>query len=491
MFGEIVRKSGTYSLVPLINRGASFLLLPIFTRVLTPADYGVMELLDLTTNIVGLLLGTRIGQALFYFYFTAKDEEGREKCLSSLYIGSIFIGAICASIMAGARPLSSLVFSDVRYAGYLRLVFASFGVSMVGELNLCYLRATGKAMRYVIATVITLALNIAVSLVLLLGFHLGVRGVLIAGLVSSAVTGSWLAWSALSQIHFRMDWHLLLRMLRYSIPLSVSGLAMFLVHFGDRIFLRSYATLAQIGVYGLAYKFAMVVPTCHQPFVLHWNAQVRAILDRPEGRRVYVRMCTYVTAGLALVAVLLALFIRPVMVVMAGHRFFPAANLVPPLAAAYVIRAVGAHLQSIFIAEGRPDVEARVNVVGAAVCMAAYAVLIPSFKLWGAVAATLIGFITILVYGFYCAQRLHYFDFEYGRLLRIAILSCVTVGIFYLDLLSRFRTEAAFALVLTGGFAAALIFTCSTAAERTVGIALVRRLLSKRVTASAAEGAAV
>jgi hypothetical protein len=45
-----------------------------------------MELLDVTTNIVGLPLGTRIGQALFYFYSLARSEEERESCLSSPYV---------------------------------------------------------------------------------------------------------------------------------------------------------------------------------------------------------------------------------------------------------------------------------------------------------------------------------------------------------------------------------------------------------------------
>src|SRR5258708_5641689 len=108
MFREIAKKSGIYSLVPVINRGASFLLLPIYTRVLTPADYGVMELLDLTSNIVALLLGTRIGQALFYFYFAARNDEERETCLSSLYTAAMLVGILCGCVMAGAAPLSTL-----------------------------------------------------------------------------------------------------------------------------------------------------------------------------------------------------------------------------------------------------------------------------------------------------------------------------------------------------------------------------------------------
>jgi O-antigen/teichoic acid export membrane protein len=380
---------------------------------------------------VGLILGARIGQALFYFYFAAKTEEERETCVSTLYFASMMIGLLCLAMMPATGFFSTLVFGDPRYAGYLKLVFASFAVSMVGELNLCYLRARGFAGRYVTAMLVTLFLNVTTSLVLLLGLHMGVKGVLIASLASSAVTGVWLAWSGLSGVRIHVDWALFRRLLVYSIPVGLSSLAMFLVHYGDRLFLRPYVTLAQLGVYSLAYKFAMVVPNCHMPFILHWNAQVGGILEKPTGPSVYIRSCTYLTAGMALVGVTIALFIRPLLAVMAGPAFFGAGALVPLLVLAYVIRAVGAHLQSIFIAEGRPGLDARVSIVGAAVCMAAYAVLIPQFKLWGAVIATLLGFLTILIYGTYLAQRLRRFDLEYGRMLRIAGMGCLIVAGFY------------------------------------------------------------
>jgi len=479
MFRDIAKKSAIYSLVPVINRGASFLLLPIYTRVLTPADYGVMELLDLTSNIIGLLLGTRIGQALFYFYFTAKDEEEQHSCLTSIYMGAGLVAALAAFLIISAAPISNLIFGSSNYALYLRLVFASFGVSVLGELNLCYLRAIGQAARYVKVTFATLAINVTTSLILVLALRRGIEGLLVAGLLSSSITTIWLAWTILSGIRLRVDWRLIGRMFRYSIPLSVSSLAIFLIHYGDRLFLRSQVSLSQLGIYGLAYKFAMLVPNCHLPFALHWNAQVRAILDKPDGETVYIRICTYLTAGMLAVGVALALFIRPVLAVMAGQRFFDAAPLVPALVAAYVIRAVGAHIQGIFTARGTPGLEARVSLVGGGVCMVSYAVLIPMFKVWGAVAATLIGFTTILVYGFYCAQRLRRFDFEYARLLRTALMGCVSVGVFYAFRPQSLRLEPIVAAGCFTGYLAWIFCGCLDSAERAELLAVAKQVLNK------------
>jgi O-antigen/teichoic acid export membrane protein len=474
MFREIIKKSSIYSLVPIITRGTSFCLLPIYTRVLTPSDYGVMELLDLTTNVVGLILGTRVGQALFYFYYAAKTEKERNTCVSTLYLVSMMMGALCVGTMPASGLFSTIVFGNPSYAGYLKLVFAAFAVSVVGELNLCYLRARGYAGRYVMATLISLILNVASNLVLLLVLHMGVRGTLIASLVSAGIVGVWLAWSGIRQVGVHIDWTLLWRVFKYSVPISVGSLAMFVVHYGDRLFLRSHVTLADIGVYSLAYKFAMVVSTCHLPFILHWNAQVGKVLAQPEGDSTYSRSCTYLASGMVLVGVTICLFIRPLITVMVAPSFYGAASLVPLLVAAYVIRAVGAQLQSVFIAEGRPGLDARVTGVGATVCVLAYAVLIPSLKVWGAIIATLLGFVTILLYGTYLAQRLRHFELEYVRMLRVATAGCLCVGGFYTLPRMQFWQGICIALLCWIGYVGWFIQWGLTVSERRSAIDLCR-----------------
>src|SRR5215469_10158224 len=98
MFREILKKTSIYSLAMVASRGLSFLLLPVYTRYLTPSDYGVMELLDLTVNLTSLLVGGRLGSALFYFYFAAENREEKEKCINAAFFGSVLLGVMCAAI---------------------------------------------------------------------------------------------------------------------------------------------------------------------------------------------------------------------------------------------------------------------------------------------------------------------------------------------------------------------------------------------------------
>ncbi len=493
MLRDIIKKTGTYSVAMMASRAMGFLLLPVYTRYLTPGDYGVMELLDLTVNLASLLVGGRLGSALFYFYFAAETEEEKEKCISTAFFGAVLLGCACAAIsLFGASTLSQIVFGTASYARYFRLVFFGLGFSMPVEMGYCCMRTFGQSGQYVRANLCYLVGTTALNLVLLILFRWGVSAILTSGLVGFAVLAGYTTWYVLSpMMKISIDLGLLWRLIRYAVPLGLSGLAVFFVHYGDRIFLRNRISLDELGVYSLAYKIGMLVSFCHAPFVLHWNSQVCAIVNAPNGEKVYVRTLTCLMAGLSVIVVVLSLFIQPGLRLLVTPGFYGAGVLVPWLATAYLIRSLGAHLQSVFTAEGKPGLEARVNTVGAVACFAAYALLIPQFKLWGAVAATMVGFSFTLGYGFWEAQRLRRFRFDYQKLLRIALFTAIAISAFFLLHPAGLGPQCGLAVLLTAGHALSVLFGGFDKEERDSLIHLLRNQWTRYTSRETEAGVAV
>jgi O-antigen/teichoic acid export membrane protein len=478
LFREILRKSATYSVAIVVSRILGFAMLPIYTRYLSPADYGVMELLDVTVNVIGLVAGSRLGQALFYFYFAAEGEEAGRTCISTTLAATVMVAAgLALAALPAAGALSSLVFGSARYASFLRLTLGTFACSLVLESGFCWMRMMGRSGQYVRATLANLGISVCLGVVLLAGFGMGLKGLLVAGLAASAFVAAYVLWSAVSANGARIDRGLLLRIFLYSLPLGVSGLSVFVIHYGDRIFLRSQVPLSQIGIYSLAYKLGMAISFLHAPFSLHWMARVSAVVRSPDGRRIYVKALTYLTVVLTSAAVFLALFARPVVSLLTTPAFHGAAALAPWIGLAYLLRSLGAHLQGAFTAEGKPNAELRANGLGAIVCLIAYATLIPRFKLWGAVAATLIGFLVILIYTYWEAQRMRYYCFEYRRLLQTAGIALAFVSCFHLLRPSGVLAELAAGVLAMVLYTCAIIFGVFEREERVAAVAAVKSAL--------------
>ena len=78
-YRDLWKHSAVYGLGQVLGRLSSFLMLPVYTSYLHPADYGVIALLDFIGGIFGLLVGARMGQAVTRYHFEEKDDEGRNR----------------------------------------------------------------------------------------------------------------------------------------------------------------------------------------------------------------------------------------------------------------------------------------------------------------------------------------------------------------------------------------------------------------------------
>jgi O-antigen/teichoic acid export membrane protein len=429
IYKQILKGTGTYSIALMGSRMASFLLLPVYTRFLTPADYGVLELLELTTFIFIALVGMRIGDALFYYYAGASTAEAKEKAICTVLLGAALMGVAGGIIgWSGASLLSRLVFQTERYTPGFRLVFTTFAFSVPVEAGFCYLRALNRSSAYVAASLARLGLGIVCN-VLLLSLGLGMYAMLWSSLIVTAILAVYLGTTALAgmSIPARFDRGLLKQFLRYSAPLGGSALGMFVINYGDRFFLARYCPLSDLGIYSLAYKFGMLITYIQTPFDVYWRSQMFTIVQEPNGETIYVRVATYLTLGLTFVTLLLTLFIDPALRVTVPPAFQAAAQYVPWIAAAYLIRTIGAHFRCVFLLEGTTGKEFQATTAGAVACLAGYAILIPTFKLWGAVASTLLGFGTMFVIGLWQAQKLRRFAFEYRRMI-LEVLVAAVIG---------------------------------------------------------------
>jgi O-antigen/teichoic acid export membrane protein len=442
-FASILRKSGTYAMAVLATRSLSFLLIPLYTRYLTAADYGVLELLDLTMNFVIVFAGLRLGQALFYFYFSEDDEAARQRHMSTNVVASAGIGAVI-SVAAWllAAPLSKFVFGTTTYAPLFHLVAAAIGLSIPMETFLCCLRTFNEPGSYALISFSRAALAGVLNIVLLVWVRMGVAAMLWSNVISQAVIVAILAVHVFRRVPVRFDFASFRKQAGYTLPLSVGAIGEFLLNYGDRYFLRTAVSLSEIGIYSLAYKIGMLIPLVQYPFQLYWGSQEVDIVRQEGGWKIFTRVATYLTLGLTAVTVLITIFIHPILRVMVGPSFRDAARYAGWIALAYLIRAVAGYFREVFVIDKRPDLEAWVSWAGSAAVLTGYALLIPRYGLWGAVWATLAGFSVQFVCSFLVARRVRVIGYEYSRLIRIAVVSVLAVFVYRMLSPAEFWSQA-------------------------------------------------
>jgi len=430
---EIVQGSGFYSLPVVAQRLVGFVLLPLYTRRLTPADYGVLDLLDQSFSLFAIVFGINYSAALAYHFFENDSPAMRSRTVSTAMVGAGLIGIVAAAAgVALATAFSRLVFGTDSYSQYFQIMAAATGLSFIIEAGFAWLRVENRAALSSLIAILRLAISAVLVCVFLLVFHLKVSGVLFANILTSAVITLVIVAYWVNSTRVTFDVSLFLRMLRYSMPIALTCIAMFILHSGDRFILQRYGNLSVIGIYSLGYKIGMLVALIHGAFNTYWFAQVFQIAKRDDGREVISRTFTYMAAVLSLVALGLIVVTPVILALVVGPAFAPAAAIVPLIVVAYLVRAFGDFFRALFYVANRPGLDAASNWIGALVCVAACFLLIPRYGMWGAATATLIAFLVIGLLVMVWTRALMPIHLEAVRLTKLFAVLTASLCLFFM-----------------------------------------------------------
>ncbi|MCC6294009.1 MAG: lipopolysaccharide biosynthesis protein [Bryobacterales bacterium] len=402
--------------IPIVIRFITTIaVVPIYTRVLSPADYGVLELLDLTSFIIASLIGSNLGVSVFYYYAAAPDAWGRKRALSTAYWGSFLLTGLTLAPLAASSALAHSIIGSASYAHALRIAIATVAFSFPAEVGLCCLRAQERVSLYSKLSAARLLAGAGLTLIFLLVAKLGLESILWSSLVITIATAIVTGILNRSSLQAGVSWKLFGKQVRYSWPLGASALATLILDFGDRYILRRYVSLADIGVYGLAYKFGMMINLCSLVFNHYWKPKMFSVVREPGGDSLYTRTYSYYVLVLSTIAVALSTLGLPLIELLVGKEFRVSIGIVPWVAVIYLIRVTGDYLRNAFYLTQTTFRETHITWLGAICCVAGYLVLIPRFALWGAVAATILSYSAMWIVSCVWAQRTRYFHFEFRR----------------------------------------------------------------------------
>ena len=424
--GTVAKHSAIYSFAEILKKGIGFVMIPLYTHYLTPADYGVIEVLTLVLEVLGMLVGVRIASSQTrYYHKYPKYEDKREVFTTALTaVGGSSIAAMLV-LWVAAGWLARVTLGSANFAPQYQVMILCLGIQnvyLVAENDLIIRK---KSLFYSILVIFLMVLSLSLNILFLAVFHMGIWAIiwsmLITKVVNLAVVPICLRGSPL-----RFSWEKFRPMLQYALPLIPASLAMFFLHFGDRFFLQHYCSLDDVGVYSLGYKFGMVISVLiTTPFQRVWGTHSFEIEPQPGAKLVYARVFTYYASLLAFASLGISVFIDDVIGLVAPPNYAAAASIVPMTVLGYTcLGLTNAAALGILISNNTKFL-AFIQIPVAVLNTLFNFALIPSYGIRGAAMATLLSFGTMLAATFFISQRLYPIPYEYRRLLTLASLSLI------------------------------------------------------------------
>ena len=405
-----------YGLSRYLSALAGLLLVPLYTRMLPPAEYGAVDLLNtmsVTLAVFAILGGD---SALALYYYEAKTPEDRIATASTGFaLRAVLALGVMALAIAAAPAINDALFHGTRYANLLLVVLLAFPFQVLLGFCLDYLRLRLEPIRYMVLNVGSVLLSTGLGITLVVVLDMGAKGLVLATTSATVITAFaalWMVRSGLGRVFSR---EMSRNLLKFGLPLVPASFATWLITYSDRYFISHFLSLSQIGVYAVGLKIASVMALATSSFQLAWGPFAFSIKDEPDARQTYARILTYYVAVAMGLALVLGSFGAEILYVLAARSYSSAGPvisllvLVPVLIGAYYIFSVGVNLMA------KTALISFTTGLAALVSVSLNALLIPRFGIMGAglsaVASNIVSAMALLV----LAQRIYPIPFEKFR----------------------------------------------------------------------------
>jgi O-antigen/teichoic acid export membrane protein len=416
--------------------GLHLITLPVFTRILTPEDFGAVTLALAFPTIAVNLITAGLTASVPRFFFEYRDDI---KKLSGLYFSTqLYLILAAAGSLAAVFFAKDFIAELVTGKGlYGPAVFVAYIATYFGQFNTFYLRIyqnMEKASIHSVYVFIQVVINVAVSLLLVWYFQMSYMGMLYGSMAGALVTFIIMSMHFNLRLKVCFSRDILIENLKYGLQVVPKSLTSFINRFFDKYMLNAMLSMSVVGVFSLGQRISSILDVIMENIWMSFQpAYYREVFDKgEEASHETGRMFTIFSYISLLPVVMVVLFANEIMYVIAPAAYHAAGSIIVILSAGATTQIFGRYVSIQYAYTKKPFWIFPITVIGALFNIGANILLIPTYGLVGAgfatVASTTITNILLTVVG----QRLYRIHYEWEIIMMlITTIACTMLFMLY------------------------------------------------------------
>jgi O-antigen/teichoic acid export membrane protein len=456
---HLFRSLAIYGLGDVATSVVSLLLLPVYTRYLTPSDYGVIAMLLTIEATSKVVFRWGVDTAFMRLYYDCADQAARQRLTSTIFFfllaanGSLVVGAV-----ASANWLSRQLFGTTNEGLLIGLVIANTFVAGFYFIPLQVLRINERSGQYIALVFARSAGTLVARLVLVIGGGLGVLGVVLADVVVTVIFTPIVSFWIVPLIRPVFSRTVIREALAFGLPRIPHSIANQVIGLADRYFLNMYGTLRDVGLYSIGASFGLAPKLFLSAFETAWTPFFLGVMRQRDAKQIYRTVSTYALAAPTVLVATLCAVAPDLVRLTTTSQFHGAARVTPWIAlgvlcqGVYLVGSIG------LVITKRTKVYPLATGTAAVVTVVTNAFLIPRYGVLGAAWTNAIAYATLAGVTVAASWRFYPIPYEWSRLFRVAIAGLAGY------LLARRAVPADLpviaALLLRGGVAVAGFGAC-------------------------------
>jgi len=468
LYKNLFKQTAVYGLATVIPRIFSFLLTPLYTGVLLESDYGNTSLVFAGMAFFNVLLAYGMETAFFRFYHSENKNSVLNTSTISLFWSSI---AFLVVALLGRKYLAQAGGIDTEYVTYTiwTLVLDALVIIPFSKL-----RAQGRPMLYAAIKIGNVLVLLLFNLFFLIwlkdlaaaspdGFWstIYIKNFEVGYIFVSTLIASLLTFIVLLPHYLKTDWHfdfkLWKRMMRYSLPVLVAGIAFIINETFDRFFLEHLLpesiAKSEIGIYSACYKLAVFMTLFSTAFRLGIEPFFFSHAKNENAPQTYATITKYfVIFGSVILLGVVAFADLLKFLMLRNDVYWVGMKVVPLIILANFFLGIYTNLSVWYKLSDKTKIGANISIVGAVITITLNFILIPYISYMGSAIATIAAYGTMMVVSYYLGNKYYPIPYDMKKICLYLGLSIILSSLsFYVPVL---RETYIFGIVSLIGFIA-------------------------------------
>ena len=306
---SLSKDTAVYGISTMISRFFTFLLVPFYTNIFLPSEYGIIT--NMFAYIAMLNVFFSIGLESGYFKFASTLEIGDKQDNFSQPFILIFLNSLLLStlIFFFSNGLTGFFLIDESQSILIKLSALILFFDAICLVPFAYLRLQRQPKKFAMFKIINVAIMFALNLILIMYFKLGIEAVFISNVVASAVTFLLLLPIVIPNLKIRFNKKLIKELLYFSLPYIPAGIASNIIHVINRPIILKYTNEQTLGIFQANYRLGIFMMLFVSIFEFAWRPFFLNHAKDPEAKKLFAKILTLFIVAASVIFLSVSLFI--------------------------------------------------------------------------------------------------------------------------------------------------------------------------------------
>lgn len=368
-----------------------FLLMPLYTRLLSPADYGIMDIIVQTANLIVPIAFISISEAVIRY---GLDKNTKKSDVFTTGISTCFKGFLVLLLFLPLLKLYPTI-SD-----YIVLIYIYVISACLRAVCSQFTRGIGLVRLYAFDGVLATLTIIIFNIIFMVGLKMGVTGYVLSIILSNFISVLFLFISANLGKYLKFGQaskKLKREMYAYSLPLIPTTIFWWVMNVSDRYIVNYFLGEDITGLYSAAYKLPTIITLVSSIFAQAWQLSAVNEYETDDKDRFYSKIFGFLQAVIFTAASGIILLIKPLTIALVAKPYYPSWDYTPILVYAVVFSCFATFLGSFYMASKKNSMSLITTMMGAGLNIVLNMLFIPKMGGEGAAFATLISYFVVFI----------------------------------------------------------------------------------------------